>query len=29
VLRLRNAAANGNEAEVFKMLNQAMAQERH
>ena len=29
VLRLRNAAAGGNEAEAFKMLNEAMAQERH
>jgi len=29
VLRLRNAAATGNEAGAFKMLNEAMAQERH
>jgi hypothetical protein len=29
VLRLRNAAAGGDEAGVFKMLNEAMAQERH
>ena len=29
VLRLRNAAASGKDAEIFKMLNDSMAQSRH